>query len=226
MGGTGGESPAEAGAGPPPGPGGRPGGRAGAAAGGILATLRPLAEDPAREHVTLADILEALQGRAGGALFLVLALPNALPVPPGTSGILGLPLILLSAQMALGLPPWLPRRLAGRALPRERFAALLDRMAGPLGRAAAVLRPRPPRFDGPRARRLLGLALLAMSVLLSLPLPLGNVLPALGISAVALGLIERDGLWVLAGLLLGLLALGQAALLLLAVLEIGRELAP
>jgi hypothetical protein len=37
-------------------------------------------------------------------------------------------------------------------------------------------------------------------VLLVLPIPLGNVLPALAISLLALGVLERDGVWVLAGL--------------------------
>lgn len=33
-----------------------------------------------------------------------------------------------------------------------------------------------------------------------LPVPLGDMLPALSISLLALGILERDGLWVLAGL--------------------------
>jgi hypothetical protein len=33
-----------------------------------------------------------------------------------------------------------------------------------------------------------------------LPIPLGNLLPALAICVVALGILERDGYWILAGL--------------------------
>jgi len=45
-----------------------------------------------------------------------------------------------------------------------------------------------------------GLLSLLLAVLLILPIPLGNVLPALAISLMALGVLERDGLWVLSGL--------------------------
>ena len=54
------------------------------------------------------------------------------------------------------------------------------------------------------ARALLGLALfggaMLLAVVLVLPIPLGNMLPALAISMLALGILERDGFWILAGL--------------------------
>jgi hypothetical protein len=47
---------------------------------------------------------------------------------------------------------------------------------------------------------LVGLVSLLLAVLLVLSIPLGNVLPALAISLMALGALERDGLWILSGL--------------------------
>ena len=47
---------------------------------------------------------------------------------------------------------------------------------------------------------LVGLVCLLLAVVLVLPVPLGNMLPALAISLLALGIMERDGLWILAGL--------------------------
>ena len=46
-----------------------------------------------------------------------------------------------------------------------------------------------------------GLVCLLLAAVLVLPIPLGNMLPALAISLMALGVLERDGLWVLAGLI-------------------------
>jgi hypothetical protein len=45
----------------------------------------------------------------------------------------------------------------------------------------------------------IGLICLLLAIVLTLPVPLGNMLPALAISLLALGVLERDGLWVLAG---------------------------
>jgi len=51
--------------------------------------LMRIANDASRERVTITDLLQALQDRALAALLLIFALPNAIPVPPGTSALLG-----------------------------------------------------------------------------------------------------------------------------------------
>ena len=67
--------------------------------------LTELATDLTRERVSIADLLIALQDRALAALLLIFALPNVIPVPPGTSALLGAPLLFLAAQLAFGTRP-------------------------------------------------------------------------------------------------------------------------
>ncbi|PTE18600.1 hypothetical protein C5F48_23620, partial [Cereibacter changlensis JA139] len=90
-----------------------------------------LAADTNRDRVSVSDVVKVMDARAFGALLLLFALPNVLPMPPGTSGILGLPLVYLSAQMMLGQSPWLPRFIASRSVARGDFAGLVAR-ASPL----------------------------------------------------------------------------------------------
>jgi hypothetical protein len=186
--------------------------------------LRALASDARREHVSVRDLLHALGGRAIGALMFIFAVPNVLPVPPGTSALLGAPLVFLAAQLALGRPPWLPGLVARRSLPRREFAALVQRVAPWLVRAESLLRPRWAALSHPPLRNAVGLVCLGLSLVLVLPVPLGNVLPALAISVLALGVLAHDGLWIAAGLALAALAVAVvsgvlwAALKLLAVL--------
>ena len=52
----------------------------------------------------------------------------------------------------------------------------------------------------PLMEYLIGMVCLVLAIVLVLPVPLGNMLPALAISLLALGVLERDGLWILAGL--------------------------
>ena len=44
---------------------------------------------------------------------------------------------------------------------------------------------------------------LLLAVVLALPIPLGNMLPAFAISLMALGVLERDGIWLVIGALVG-----------------------
>ena len=163
--------------------------------------LNAIAADTSRERISIADLLIALQDRALAALLLIFALPNVIPVPPGTSALLGAPLLFLAAQLAFGMRPWLPRVIAERSMPRAHFAALITRATPWLARAERLLRPRWSALCRPPAEYPVGGVCLLLSLIVFLPIPLGNMLPALAICLLALGILERDGLWVLAGLL-------------------------
>ncbi len=169
--------------------------------------LAALAEDTGRERIAVSDLLFVLHDRALAAMLLVFALPNVLPAPPGLSAILGAPLLFLAAQLAFGRRPWLPKVIAERSMPRAHFAALISR-AGPwLARAERLLRPRLTLLCKPPLEYGVGLACLLMALILFLPIPLGNMLPALSICLFALGVLERDGVWVLAGFAVAALSL-------------------
>ncbi len=162
--------------------------------------LQTLADDDSRERISVGDLLAVLGDRALAALLFVFAVPNVLPVPPGTSTILGAPLVFLAAQLAFGRRPWLPALIARRTMTRSDFAALVRRIGPWLARAERLLRPRAIWLALPPMEYLVGLVCLLLAIVLVLPVPLGNMLPALAISMLALGILERDGIWILAGL--------------------------
>ena len=169
--------------------------------------LDEIGADESRTRISVADRLVLMEGRAIGALLLLFALPNVLPTPPGTSGILGLPLVYLSAQMMLGRVPWLPPFIANRSIGREEFVQTISRATPILARAERLLKPRLSVFVRHRAQNVVGAVCLLLAVILMLPIPLGNILPAAAISLIALGMLERDGAWVLGGLCLAGIAL-------------------
>jgi hypothetical protein len=168
--------------------------------GALSTVLRQLAADRSRERIAVGDLLTALGDRALGALLFVFAFPNVLPTPPGTSTVLGAPLIFLAAQLALGLNPWLPGVVARRSMSQADFAALVRRIAPWLERAERLLRPRPLGVPRVVIERGAGTVCLLLSLILVLPIPLGNMLPALALCLLALGVLEHDSAWVLAGL--------------------------
>lgn len=169
--------------------------------------LRRLAGDETRERIAVADLFEAMQDRAIGALMLIFALPNLVPTPPGTSAILGAPLVFLSAQMMLGLKAWLPQTILKRSLQRQDFEAVVRRIAPWLARAEKMTRPRLGIVLSRPVECLAGLLCLVLAVVLTLPIPLGNILPAFAISLFAFAMLGRDGLFSLAGFGLGLISL-------------------
>lgn len=184
--------------------------------GRLSEILEGLAGDEARERVSIADLFEAMGDRAFGALILIFALPNVFPTPPGTSALTGAPLIFLSAQLMLGQLPWLPKIIANRSMLRTDFAAVVIRMAPWLARGERMLKPRMGFLVYPPAEYLVGLFCLVLSIILALPIPLGNILPAIAICLFSFGILERDGLCVLLGSVVGTASLVVVAGVLLA----------
>lgn len=154
-----------------------------------------------RTDLTIGVLAEAFGERALGALMFVFAVPNAIPTPPGTSAVLGLPLVFLTFQLMIGRDTlWLPARIRERPISAALISSFITRAGPYLERFEKVLRPRLALLvHNNLAERAIGLVTFAMAVVLFLPIPFGNMLPAAAIAVLALGLAERDGLAVSLG---------------------------
>ena len=155
--------------------------------------------------ISFADIRDAMGDRAFGALLFVFAAPNALPVTaPGVSAVLGIPLMFLALQLMLGLAvPWLPRFVVRRSVRRQSFARVMNHALPWIRRAEKLSRPRLGVLASGAAERLIGLMCAVLCAVLVLPIPFGNMGPALAICVLALALLERDGLATIVGFAIG-----------------------
>lgn len=162
------------------------------------------------DRITLDELLRAFGLRSFGFLILVFALPNGIPAPiaPGLSAILGAPLLLLSLQMLLGFrTPWFPASWRARSFARHDVAKLLRPALPYIVRVERFIRPRLKHLAaGALPSRLIGGLILWNAILLSLPIPFGNLIPAWAIILAALGQVERDGALVVAASVASLVA--------------------
>lgn len=165
--------------------------------------LHRLAEEFKLHAVTVEEVIGVLQERAYTLLIILFALPFCSPVTlPGLSTPLGLVIAIVAGRFALGLPPWLPARLRRTVLTPGFFRRLLEGASRIIGWLERVLRPRLPALTA--TARLIRLhafmvCLAALTLLIPAPLPFSNLLPALGVLLGATGVMERDGLAILAG---------------------------
>jgi hypothetical protein len=161
--------------------------------------------------VTLRELL-GLVGEQGLLVFCaILALPFLLPVTlPFMSTALGAPMLLIAIAVALNRVPWLPDRLLDHALPSETVQHVLERAAHAAGRFEHLVRPRLLGLTATAVANSVNGVVLAIAVLvLMAPLPLvpfANTAPAVGIILLCIGMAERDGVIILFGHLVSLLA--------------------
>lgn len=167
-----------------------------------------------RKTVSVRDVLEAFGDRAFGALMFVFAAPVALPMPPGVSAILGAPLLFITSQLMMGRRTlWLPKALADRTMSRADYAGLVEKLTPYLTRVERRLRPRLTFLYNRWLDCLTGLVCLVLAIIVFLPIPFGNMLPALAMAAFGLGIAERDGLLGLFGGVATAISLAVLALL-------------
>ncbi len=179
--------------------------------------LRDFAESRTGERVSVGEIVAALGDRGLGVLIAIFALPNVFPstVPFGNV-LTGIPVILFAVQLMLGVERLiLPGVIARRTISTALLKSAAPRVAGLLAWFERLLRPRVPFMTTARGERAIGILCMVLSIVSTLPVPFGHQLPALGIMLIGLGLIERDGLAMLAGAALG--AVGIVALGLLVI---------
>jgi len=156
--------------------------------------------------VSLEEVLARAGDRGYGVMLLLLAIPCFIPVlPPGTSGVVGMLMILIALQLLLGRrQPWLPARWRRKRLAPSTVQAIQTK--------GVALLQRIERVSYPRGRwltrnglmlRVSALTIILLSLVLSSPMPFMNTLPALAVALIAVGLMNHDGYMLLAGNLLG-----------------------
>lgn len=165
---------------------------------GFIGLVAGLAEASGPEGLTLRQIRDRLDERAFGLMILILAIPCLVPALYGVPQIVGIPILLLAGQMLVGRQePWLPEAVLKRTVSK----AMLDRMADfavkRMGWFERLSRPRLTLFaQGPAEQVAAAFMILAT---LTIILPMTNTVPSVALSLLAVGLIQRDGLFVAAG---------------------------
>ena len=164
----------------------------------VTRLLRRLADDGGDAGLTLHEIRDRLDERAYGLLILLLSIPCLVPGLYGVPQVVGLIVILLAGQMLVGREePWLPRWFLNLRCKGSWLKAMADFGETKLGWIDRLSRPRLRRFaDGP-GEKLAAVFMILATV--TIVMPLTNTIPSIALALLSVGLIQRDGLFVLAG---------------------------
>lgn len=162
-------------------------------------------------HITVGQLASALEDRSFGAFLVVFALPNLIPLPPGATLILGLPMAIVAWQILIGYEKvWLPRKLAAYSINEANFRKMVLKITPSLRRAEKWVRPRNWLITNPFRERFFGFFVFLLAIICVLPIPFGNWPTAFAVVILGVAHTERDGNCLFAGLLAGLAAIAVA----------------
>ncbi len=179
----------------------------------LSTSLRPLLGG-GKPRISIGELIDRIEGHGGlGPVLFVLTLPVLAPLPPGVSMLAALPLLVVAPQIVAGRQcVWLPKVLERRTIKREELVKVLARILPLLARAETKVRPRFGFLTGRVGACVVGLACTLIAIVLVLPIPFANLVPAVALAVFSIGLTRKDGLWVLAGF--GLIAIAATVIVL------------
>jgi len=155
--------------------------------------------------LTIQELIDRLGSGGHLIAILLLSVPFVQPIPMlGLSTAFGAMIITIAMAFALGKPPYVPARFKSREVSSHLLAAIGEKGAKVFRWIERFIRPRGRFFHAHPWMRVVAAVLIVISgVLLALPLPIpaSNTVPTIPIILLALGLIEEDGYFVLAGYL-------------------------
>jgi hypothetical protein len=183
----------------------------------IVQRLRDAAAAIQDERVSMRAMAEARGPEAHGTLLPLLAMPCLLPVP-GAGTVLGLGMAALAVAMWRGhCAPCLPQRVAELELPRHWAQRVLVGLASAYALAGLHARARLSHLATSGRRSATALAVGLMAAIVVMPIPFDNLLPAVALVFIGLGLVFRDGVAVILRLLMsGVALVATTGLLLMA----------
>ena len=154
-------------------------------------------------QITLGKIVEHVEGEALLILCLVAILPFMQPIPiPGVSSVLGLIVLLQGVGLMFWSRPLLTQRMKNVNITHEKFEVIYkaaQKFSSFTSKISAFKHP----VTNTRASHILcGLAIVLSSAFLSLPLPIpfSNLIPALSIFMICIGLLEEDIVLIILGM--------------------------
>jgi hypothetical protein len=178
----------------------------------ISDALRRVLREANGQAMTVREMVKILHGRGLQFVVILLCLPFLAPVTiPGISMPFGLAIALSGLRIAFGHRPWLPEFILNHRISFPVLEKMVHFGCAIYEKVEKVIRSRLyVLLDGPGMGMLIGLAIALSGVFLSLPIPppfpLTNTIPGFAIICLSLGLMERDGVLILCGYALTVIA--------------------
>lgn len=196
----------------------------------LAETLIDVADSLPEDNISVRYLLSEIGEQGILLLCIIMVLPFMTPLAiPGVSTVFGLIIMLIGIGVILNRLPWLPGFVLDRPIPSKSLGAILRRGSGLVKKIERFLRPRIPALTHRGTiNRINGIALLWAGFVLILPFPIipfSNFFPGLAILLLAIGMLTRDGVFVVLGYILTVVATVYLFGIVIAAVLGGAELA-
>lgn len=170
--------------------------------------IEDVVKNSSSDNVAISDVINAMDSVGFGLIMMIFAFGIIIPTPPPFPSLISMPLVVFSFQMLLGYSaPRLPKRFSNLKVKRAILATLIQKSSSIIRKIERFLKPRCLFMTKPLAEKITGFFMLLFSSFIVLPIPLSNYIPGLGILIASFGMLSKDGLVIICGILIGCLGI-------------------
>lgn len=169
----------------------------------LLALAHEIGDQDGGE-ISIGALVDKLSDRGFGLVQLILALPVCIPFLWGIPQAVAVPMLFIAAQIVIGRHAlWLPRQARAKTISHEAMLNLATRAEKYVGWFERLARPRLEFLTRGLPERIFGGLMAVFCISIMVPLPGTNTVPGIGVAIQSIGFLERDGLLVLLGTVIG-----------------------
>lgn len=169
-----------------------------------------VATENADGALSVGELVSLLGQHSHTVVILLLSVLSMIWGPPGFAVMLGISIVIVSSLMMLKKPLKLGGWIGNRRLPTRMVGGMMERLAFLARLIAKLSRPRLETLAGEAAKVPTGLLIMLISLPMAIPIPFINAVPNVGIAIICVSRINRDGLGVIVGTIVGIIGVAIA----------------
>ena len=183
--------------------------------------LEDIVKNTVADKISISDLILAMNSGGFGLIMTIFSLTIIIPLPPPFPSIISIPMVLFSFQMMIGFKaPQLPKRFSNLSVSRKVLAMMVEKSSPYIKRAESLVKPRLMILSSELAIKIIGFFCFIFSMSVLLPLPLSNFIPGMGVLIASFGLLSKDGLIIILGLIIGCIGIAITTIAVLLGIEV------
>lgn len=160
------------------------------------------------DNIKIGTLLKSIDSGGFALLNLIFSIILMIPLPPPIAIIAGLIVMFLSFQMIIGMKEvWLPKFITEKSIKRSTLTVIVEKSTIYLYKLERFTRRRFTFVSNPITERIIGAFIFFLAGITLTPIVFANTIPGLAIILISFGMINKDGLMVIIGFIVGIFSI-------------------
>ncbi len=160
------------------------------------------------DNIKIGTLLKSIDSGGFALLNLIFSIILMIPLPPPIAIIAGLIVMFLSFQMIIGMKEvWLPKFITEKSIKRSTLTIIVEKSTVYLYKLERFTRRRFTFVSNPITERIIGAFIFFLAGITLTPIVFANTIPGLAIILISFGMINKDGLMVIIGFIVGIFSI-------------------